>query len=460
MTSIQFDKGVLKPDPKRRALILPVLEAALDAVDPAAAVQKHMVRDHDHLLIGDAVYDLAAYRYVYIVGFGKAATPMAEAALQILDGRVHAGVVVTKYGHGSKKNAFVKPIIVLEAGHPVPDEAGRAAAQKIIDLLQHAEENDLVICLISGGGSALLTLPAEGVSLTDLQDMTNVLLRCGASIHELNTIRKHLSQVKGGQLARWAAPATIVSLVVSDVVGSALDIIASGPTVPDNTSWADAWAVVERHALIDVLPERVEARLQGGLRGYLPDTPKPGDVIFERTQTLIVADNALAAEVARQKAVELGFNSAILTTYLEGEAREVAKVVVALGREMIASDRPVLSPACLILGGETTVTIRGSGMGGRNQELALAAALILKRLSEGDRLIIVSLATDGTDGPTDSAGAIVDSTTVERGSRLTLTASKHLANNDSYPYLQAVGDLLLTGPTCTNVNDLVFVFGF
>ena len=385
---------------------------------------------------------------------------MGEAALQILDGRVHAGVVVTKYGHGSKKNAFVKPIIVLEAGHPVPDEAGRAAAQKIIDLLQHAEENDLVICLISGGGSALLTLPAEGISLTDLQDMTNVLLRCGASIHELNTIRKHLSQVKGGQLARWAAPATIVSLVVSDVVGSALDIIASGPTVPDNTSWADAWAVVERHTLIDVLPERVEARLQGGLRGYLPDTPKPGDVIFERTQTLIVADNALAAEVARQKAVELGFNSAILTTYLEGRAREVAKVVVALGREMIASDRPVLSPACLIQRGETTVTIRGSGMGGRNQELALAAALILKRLSEGDRLIIVSLATDGTDGPTDSAGAIVDSTTVLRGKAQGLDAGRSLADNDSYRYLEAVDDLLVTGPTRTNVNDLVFVFVF
>ena len=460
MTNIRFEGGVLQPDPERRALILPVLEAALAAADPAVAVQKSLVRDREHLHIGDATYDLDAYRHVYVVGFGKAVTPMAEATLQILDDRVHAGVVVTKVGHGPEESASLGPIAVLVAGHPVPDEAGRTATQKVVDLLQQAGEDDLVICLISGGGSALLTLPAEDVSLTDLQEITNALLRCGANIHEINTIRKHLSQVKGGQLARWAAPATIVSLVVSDVVGSALDIVASGPTVPDNATWENAWAVLQRYALIDELPETVEARLQAGLRGELPDTPKPGDVIFERTQTLIIADNALAAEAARHKAADMGFDAAILTTFLEGEAREVAKVVVSLGREVIWYGHPVTPPACLILGGETTVTIRGSGKGGRNQELALAAALVLDQLPEGERLVILSLATDGTDGPTDSAGAVVDSTTVERGNRLALTADQHLAINDSYPYLLAVSDLLQTGPTRTNVNDLVFVFVF
>jgi hydroxypyruvate reductase len=243
-------------------------------------------------------------------------------------------------------------------------------------------------------------------------------------------------------------------------VGSALDIIASGPTVPDSSTWQDAWAVLERYALIDDLPETVEARLQAGLKGGMPDTPKPGDAIFERTQTVIIADNALAAEAAHQKAAGLGFNTAILTTFLQGEAREVAKMAVSLGREVISYGRPVNTPACLILGGETTVTLRGTGKGGRNQELALAAALALDQFSESEHMVIVSLATDGTDGPTDSAGAMADATTVDRGMEFGLVAEQSLAQNDSYPYLRAVGDLLLTGPTRTNVNDLIFVFVF
>lgn len=460
MTRIRFENSVLQPDPERRALILPVLAAALDAVDPAAAVHRAVRRRHNHFFVGEALYDLDAYQDVYVVGFGKAATPMVEAIVQILGDRVRGGVAVTKYGHGPEDGVTTGPVAVLEAGHPVPDEAGRAAAQQVGDILQRAGENDLVLCLISGGGSALLTLPAKGVTLADLQETTNALLRSGATIHEINTIRKHLSQVKGGQLARLVAPATVVSLVVSDVVGSALDVIASGPTVADNSTWADAWAVVERYALAGDLPESVVNRLQSGMMGEIADTPKPGDAIFERIQTLIIADNAIAAAAAWQQARQLGFDAAILTTFLEGEAREVAKMVVALGREVISHGRPVSPPACLILGGETTVTVRGAGKGGRNQELALAAALVLDQLPESDRLLVVSLATDGTDGPTDAAGGMVDGKTVGRGREQRLDAERMLANNDSTPYLQAVGDLLVTGPTRTNVNDLVLVFVF
>ncbi|HEY53748.1 MAG TPA: DUF4147 domain-containing protein [Caldilineae bacterium] len=262
------------------------------------------------------------------------------------------------------------------------------------------------------------------------------------------------------QQERLAAPATVITLVVSDVVGSVLDVIASGPTVPDRSTWADAWAVVERYALVDDLPDSVLTRLRAGMGGEILDTPKPGDAIFARSQTLIIADNAIAAEAARQQAEQRGFNAVILTTFLEGEAREVAKVIVALGRESLSHARPVAPPACLILGGETTVTIRGDGMGGRNQELTLAAALVLDQLPESERLVVVSFATDGTDGPTDSAGGMVDGATVERGREKGLDAEGMLANNDSYPYLRSVNDLLVTGPTHTNVNDLVLIFAF
>lgn len=460
MPSSRFESSILQHDPERRVLILPVLDAALQAVDPAAAVQHTLIRQGNHLRVGERQYDLDAYRDVYVVGFGKAATPMIEATVQILGDRLQGGVAVTKYDHGPVVRAATGPVTVLESGHPVPDEAGRSAAHKLVGALRRAGENDLVICLISGGGSALLTLPADDVSLADLQAITDVLLRSGATVHEINTLRKHLSQVKGGQLARLAAPATVLSLVVSDVVGSALDVIASGPTVPDQSTWADAWAVVERYALAGDLPESVRERLQAGLRGEISDTPEPGDAIFARTQTLIIADNAIAAAAARQQAERLGFNAAVLTTFLEGEAREVAKVVVALGREVISHGRPIPAPACLILGGETTVTIRGAGKGGRNQELALAAALVLDQIPESERLTLVSLATDGTDGPTDSAGGMVDRTTVRRGREKGLNAERMLANNDSYSFLSAVGDLLVTGPTRTNVNDLVLVFVF
>jgi hydroxypyruvate reductase len=468
LSDSRFHYHILEADPLRRARVLPVLDAALDAVDPARAVQRVLRRQGHRLQVGAAAYDLDSFRHVYVIGCGKAATPMAEAIAGVAGERLTAGVLVTRYGHGPVEAALPPNIVILEAGHPVPDAAGVAAARRIADLARQAEADDLVLCLISGGGSALLTLPADGLSLADLQATTDALLRCGATINEINTLRKHLSQVKGGQLARLVAPATLISLIVSDVVGSPPDVIASGPTVPDSSTWADAWAVVERYGLAEILPEPVVGRLRAGLAGGLsvpggqglPDTPKPGDPVFVRSQTLVIADNALAAQAAQAKATELGFNAAVLSTFVEGEAREVAKVAVALGREVVTHGRPVAPPACLILGGETTVTLRGQGKGGRNQELALAAALLLDRIPERGRIVVVSLATDGTDGPTDAAGGLTNATTLARGRALGLDAADHLARNDAYPYLRAVGDLLVTGPTQTNVNDLIAVFVF
>lgn len=460
MAKLRFRPQVLDADPERRQHILPVLEAALDAVDPVQATRQALQREDERLRVGDTIYNLARFRQVYLIGFGKAAVPMARAVAETLGPRLTEGMLVTKYGHVAQADSLPPQVTVMEAGHPVPDEAGTQAAQRVARLAQQASADDLVLCLISGGGSALLTLPAEGLTLADLQETTAALLRCGATIDEINTLRKHLSQVKGGQLARLAAPATLVSLVLSDVVGSPLDVIASGPTVPDSSTWADARAVVRKYGLEAELPRPVRERLQAGLSGRIPDTPKADDPAFARTQTVVVADNALAAQAAQDQARQLGFNAVVLSTFVEGEAREVARVLVALGREMVVHRRPLVPPACLILGGETTVTLDDHGQGGRNQELALAASLGLARVPEGVQLVVAALATDGTDGPTDAAGGLVDHTTVARGQARGLDAARHLAYHDAYPFLQAVGDLLVSGPTQTNVNDLLFVFAF
>ena len=460
MTQIHLDPAILLPDPDRRRRIVPVLEAALHAVAPGPAVARAMQRAGNQLLIGEARYDLEQFQRIFLVGFGKAALAMGTAAAAVLGSRLTAGILLTKHGHTAGAEALPASVAVLEAGHPVPDAAGVEATRRIASLAQQATAQDLLLCLISGGGSALLTLPAAGLTLADLQATTQALLRCGASIDEINTLRKHLEQLKGGQLARLASPATLTSLVLSDVVGSPLDVIASGPTVPDRSTWPDAWEIVRRYSLTPALPAAVVERLRTGLDGRLPDTPKPGDTTFDRSHTVVVADNPLAAQAAQAKARELGFDALTLSTYIEGEAREVAKVAVALGREAAARNRPVTPPACLLLGGETTVTLHGHGKGGRNQELALAAALQLARIPEGERLVLASLATDGSDGPTDACGGLVDSSTVDRGRAVGLDASAHLTSNNAFPFLEAAGDLLRTGPTQTNVNDLIAVFVF
>ena len=430
-----------------------IINAALRAVDPAEAVRKVLRREGDKLIVAERVYDLNRFRRIVVVGGGKAGAPMASAVEEILGERISGGWVNVKEGY------ILEPsparITINQAGHPTPNEAGLEGTRKIMELVSGLDEQDLVITVISGGGSALMPLPAEGITLKDKKLATSLLLKCGATINEMNAVRKHISAVKGGQLARAASPATVISLILSDVVGSPLDTIASGPTTPDPTTFSDAWKVLEKYNLVSEMPERIVERLRKGLRGEIPETPKPGDPVFDRVQNVIIAENYTAAAAALEEARKQGFNAMLLTTFLEGEAREIGKAVAALGKEIALRGIPIPPPACVIMGGETTVTVRGEGKGGRNQELALSAAISI----EGwEKITVVTLATDGTDGPTDAAGAIVDGTTTRRAMEKGLSPLAYLQNNDSYTFFKALGDLLVTGPTNTNVNDLVFIF--
>jgi glycerate 2-kinase len=449
---MRFDAAILTPNTGERRAMVQVLDAALDAVDPVAATRAVLARDGDSLTVAGQVYDLKRYDRVLVVGAGKAGAPMTQAVEAVLGDRIAGGLVVVKDGHGGP----TQTVEIAEAGHPRPNAAGVAAGERIMALAQEAGEHDLVIALLSGGGSALLVAPAQGLTLDDLQALTDALLASGATINEVNCLRKHCESLKGGQLARLVAPATLITLALSDVIGSPLDVIASGPTVPDESTWEDAWAIVRRYELVDKLPKAVLQRLEAGRAGEIPDTPKANDPAFADSRTLVVADNRVAAQAAAERARAVGYTPLLLTTYLEGEAAQVAKVAVALGREVLAHGEPVVAPACLILGGETTVTLgTNPGKGGRNQELALAAGVALAGEAG---ITVVSLATDGTDGPTDSAGGIGDGGTVARGRAAGLDAEDALRGHDAYPYLAATHDLLLTGPTQTNVNDLVFVF--
>lgn len=438
---------------KGRQLATSILQAGLRAVDPAEAVRRVLKLDGLSLRVGDRQYDLARFRRIVVVGAGKASGPMARAVEEALGGHVSAGQVNVKYGYLDRTTR----IRLCEAGHPLPDENGLQGTAAIVELVRAAGAEDLVLCLISGGGSALMMLPCAGITLADTQRLTEALLRSGATINQINTIRKHIEQVKGGRLAQLAAPAQVVSLVLSDVVGNPLDFIASGPAVPDTTTFAEALDVLREFDLLERVPESVVAHLRRGEQGKVPETPKPGDSLFERVHTLVIGSNDIAAEAALADARRLGFQTLLLTTFLEGEAREVAKVVAAIAKELVDRCQPLAPPACVALGGETTVTVRGSGKGGRNQELALAAALAIEGLP---RTLIVAAATDGSDGPTDAAGGMVDGSTAARARQRGLDPKQALAENDSYHLLEQVDDLLVTGPTNTNVNDLLFVFSF
>lgn len=440
-------------DADHRRIARALADAALAAVDPAAAIRAHVRRDGDQLLVADREYDLSRYRRVFVVGAGKASAPMAAALADILGERLTGGWVNVKHGFGLP----VPGVTIHEAGHPVPDQAGVDGTQAMVELLRSASEDDLVLCALSGGGSALMMLPADGLALDDIQAMTATMLRSGATINELNALRKHLDLVKGGGLARLAAPATLVALILSDVVGNPLDVIASGPTVADTTTYTAVARILQRYDLWDQLPVPVVARVRAGVAGEIPDTPAADDPIFDHVQNVIVGSNGQAAEAALAKARALGFHTLLLTTYVEGEAREVAKVLAAIARELVYEGRPLRRPACVVLGGETTVTLRGHGRGGRNQEMSLAAAPALAGL---DGALLLTLATDGNDGPTDAAGAFADGTTLARAAVLGLDPAAYLANNDAYAFFEALGDLLITGPTRTNVNDLALVLVF
>lgn len=434
-------------DPRKTARN--IIQAALKAVDPALAV-KHYFQAHPELV----AQIRARPGRLIVVGAGKAGAPMAVAVTEIFGDQIAAGHIIVKYGYLTADLLPTSRLKLSEAGHPIPDQAGLEATQEIVELLAGVNEPDTVLCLISGGGSALLTLPCEGITLADLRATTESLLAAGATINEVNTIRKHLSQVKGGGLARLAAPAALFALILSDVVGDPLSIIASGPTVPDPGTFAQAWTIVEQYQLWDKLPESVIKRLQAGYAGEIPETPKPGDPIFQGVQHAIIGSNRIAAKAAVEAAQAAGFKAHLLSTFIEGEAREVAKVVAGLAKGLASGESTLPRPACLVLGGETTVTLRGQGQGGRNQELALATAIALEGWSN---VFVTCLGTDGTDGPTAAAGAFVDGETVGRARAVGLEAIVYLNRNDAYNFFKKLDDLIITGPTNTNVNDLIFI---
>jgi len=426
-----------------RSSALAIFRAALQAANPRAAIRRVVQRDANLLHVQSRAYDLARVRRVYVIGFGKASATMAQAIEEICGDQIARGIINVKYGH----IAPLAKIELCEAGHPLPDENSLRGTQKILDLLSETRTDDLVFCLISGGGSALLELPVDGITLNDLRATTDALIRAGATINEMNALRKHFSQVKGGQLAR-RTNAPIVSLILSDVLGSPLDTIASGPTAPDSSSFADAWNVIEQHDLQGVLAANVIQHIERGVRGEIADTPKANDPVFARVQNVVIADNSIACDAAVHAARDLGFNAQLYSTTLQGEARQVAKNFVAQGKEILPR------PACLIAGGETTVKIVGNGIGGRSQEFALAAAIEIEGMRN---VLVLAGGTDGSDGPTDAAGALADGTTLTRGAALGLDARQFLSRNDAYHFFQPLGDLLITGPTNTNVNDVMLV---
>ncbi|TSA49952.1 glycerate kinase [archaeon] len=426
------------------------IRAALTAVSPETCLRRAVCIDEDRLLVSRESIDLSQVARIIVVGMGKASAGMASSLESLLGARITDGLVVTADGY----RVPTRSVKVVEASHPVPDARGLASAQKIADLVDDAQEDDLVIVLISGGGSALLTLPSLGIVLDDLAATNELLLYSGAKIQEINTIRKHLSQLKGGQLAARAFPATVVALVLSDVPGDPLDVIASGPTVGDPTTYADTARILRHYGLWKRVPPSVRDRIERGLSGETPETPKSWDDMFARVTTTIIGSGLVAAEAALSEARELGYHALLLTTTLEGEAREVGKVLAAIAREEVQHERPLPLPALIVAAGETTVTVIGRGKGGRNQELALSAALGIEGLSGA---AIASVGTDGRDGPTDAAGAIVDGGTIPRLCEQGIDPYKSLADNDSYPALARSGDLIITGPTGTNVADLCFV---
>jgi hydroxypyruvate reductase/glycerate 2-kinase len=424
---------------------LDIFSEALKAVDP------HLLT----ILFSEKIrslYQVSDVGRLMVIGFGKAAVAMGKAAEDSLYDILSEGILITKHGH-SNKNLTLRKLKVFEAGHPVPDANGLKGTGEVIRLMQAADKNTLVLCLISGGGSALLVSPHEGISLADKQSITDLLLKAGATINELNTLRKHISKVKGGRLAEIAVPAKVISLIISDVIGDRLDVIASGPTSPDSTTYEDALRVIEKYVLLDQTPLSVLNVLQKGAEGLLPETPKVGSYIFDNVENIIIGNNKKALEAAKSRAVSLGFDAEIISSELTGEAREAGQWLArkAIGAKNSGERK---RPCCLISGGETTVTVKGNGLGGRNMELGLAFALEIEGIQG---ITLLSAGTDGTDGPTDAAGAIVDGKTAETARTEGLDPEGYLNNNDSYNFFKKIDGLFITGPTGTNVMDLQII---
>lgn len=452
-----------------KKIVTEIFYAALNAVNPYNAVKLFTNRIH-------SIYQQGNFKKLIVVGFGKAAFSMAKALEDDLGVLIDTGIVITKYGHvieqqdsraaehdeimetkfiSLKNDRTIRlPLYytIFEAGHPVPDENGLRGTDEIIKILKNVDKNTLVVCLISGGGSALLVAPYEGISLKDKQEITELLLKSGANINELNTVRKHISRVKGGRFAEIAYPAKIVSLIQSDVIGDRLDVIASGPTAPDNSTFHDAIEILKKYGLIDKAPKSVVEILYKGSKGLIPETPKETSMFFDNVENIIISSNRVAINAARQKAEELGLHAEIISSELTGEARDAGRWLANIARSKLTNNSNRLK--CLISGGETTVTVKGNGLGGRNMELALSFAIEIDGIY-GIKLL--SAGTDGTDGPTDAAGAIVDGETVRKAKAIGINPEEYLKNNDSYNFFKKIDEIFITGPTGVNVMDIQII---
>lgn len=449
------------PETGAREALLSIVRAGLEAVAPNTAVLRHVRLEGNTLRVFSAgeesAYDLAAFRRVIVLGAGKGAAPMGAAVEDLLGERVADGLIVVKYGHGGRSVRVRQ----REAGHPVPDMSGVEATRELLEMARRMQASDLALCVFTGGASALTPAMTPGISLADVQALTAGLLGCGADIHEINTVRKHLSAFGGGNLARAVWPATLLALIVSDVVGDDLHVIASGPTVPDPASYADALRVLEARRMGDKVPAAVLRHLRRGAAGSVPETPKPGDPVFGKVRNVLVATNRQALDAAAEEARRQGFAPRVLTAELRGEARERAGELAAAALQAQAELRPGDRPLCLLAGGETTVTLRGGGRGGRNQEMALAALIALEQ-SRGVHMVFMG--TDGSDGPTDAAGGFAAAGELARlenaAPGMASAARCALDDNDSYAFLERAGCLLITGPTRTNVMDLAIALVF
>jgi len=434
---------------KARRDVLDIVDETISAADPYQLLKRVVRLEGDRLFLGETEVDLSEIQDIYVVGGGKACFPMAEAVWDILGERIRGGVYnVPEEPPKKLDDRFIFHV----AGHPTPDGSGMEGAKEIVLMAEGAGPNDLFLVLISGGGSALLPLPAGEITLDDLKELTKVLLASGANIEEVNAIRKHVSQIKGGRLSQAAFPARVISLIVSDVVGDPVESIASGPTSPDTTTFEDCMSILRKYDIYERVPDKVRRRIDDGVAGDVPETPKPGARALKRTTNLVVGNNRVALEAARRKGEELGYRTIVLTDRMEGEAREIGIFAASILNSIGSSDLPIEPPCLVLIGGETTVTLVGPGDGGRNQELALAASR--KIVGRG---VLVSLATDGRDGPTDSAGALVDRRTCPGVETLGMSPEKAIADNAEYEILKKLGSHLFTGYTGTNVCDVILI---
>lgn len=428
-----------------------IIDSAIKSVKPDQLIPRKVILEGSYLIIDTSKFDLNRYDKIYVVGTGKASATMAFELEKLIGTKISNGIVSTKYGHSTPCNK----IRIIESGHPVLDENGLRAGDEILKLVNEADENDLVICLLSGGGSSLLEKLPDEITLSELQSVFRALLKCGANIEEMNIVRRHLSKIKGGLLAEAIYPATSVSLILSDVINDPLEAISGGVTSPDPSTFQDALNIIAKYRIKDQIPENVLKYISMGTQGRISETIKTGNKIFEKVTNIILGNNKEALIIAKEKAESLGFNVLIHSDNIQGEARDIGKLAANIAKEIFKKNLPISKPACVLIGGETTVKIVGAGKGGRNQELVLSAMI---EMNDSEfNYIIASCGTDGTDGPTDAAGAIASKEIWQRSKELDISPLPFLQNNDSYTFFEKTGGLIITGPTGTNVMDIIII---